>query len=129
MQNVPEDTMTEVPVQNEPVDAQETSKEGTAEPMNDSTKERTWKEEVEIAGNQLIDRIKELIAEGNVRRLILRTQDDKTILEIPLTAGAVVGGVVTIIAPLLAALGALAALVARVKVQIVRSEDGTDKTE
>jgi hypothetical protein len=87
-----------------------------------TTEERTWIEEIEVAGSQLIERVKELIAEGNVRRLILRTQDDKVILEIPLTAGAVFGGVVTLFAPLLAALGALAALIAHLKVQIVRTE-------
>ncbi|RIK37395.1 MAG: hypothetical protein DCC55_24470 [Chloroflexi bacterium] len=92
--------------------------------MKDETKTRTWMEEIEVAGSQLVERVKELVAEGNVRRLILRTQDDKLILEIPLTAGAVVGGVVTLFAPLLAALGALAALLARVKVQIERSEGG-----
>lgn len=85
--------------------------------------EHTWVEEIEIAGGQLVDRIKELIAEGNVRRVIIRTQEDKLLLEIPLTAGAVVGGVVTLIAPVLAALGALAALIARVKVQIVRKDE------
>jgi hypothetical protein len=90
-----------------------------------TTEERTWMEEIEVAGNQLIERVKELIAEGNVRRLILRTQDDKVILEIPLTAGAVFGGVVTLFAPLLAALGALAALIAHIKVQIVRTEGPT----
>ncbi len=88
--------------------------------------ETTWIEEIEIAGSQLVERVKEVIAEGNVRRLILRTQDDKLIMEIPLTAGAVVGGVVTLFAPLLAGLGALAALIAHVKVQIVRVEDKTE---
>jgi len=67
-----------------------------------------------------------LIAEGNVRWLILRTQDDKLIMEIPLTAGAVFGSVVTLFAPLLAGLGALAALIAHVKVQIVRADDKTE---
>jgi hypothetical protein len=86
-------------------------------------KQATWVEEIEIAGSQLVERIKELIAEGNVRRLIISTQDDKRLLEIPLTAGAVVGGVVTLAVPMLAALGALAALIARVKVQIVRVDN------
>jgi hypothetical protein len=85
--------------------------------------ETTWIEEIEIAGSQLVERVKELIADGNVRRLILRTQDDKLIIEIPLMAGAVLGGAVILFAPLMAALGALAALIARIKVQIVRVED------
>ena len=87
--------------------------------------ERTWTEEFEVTGTELIERIKELVRAGNVRRVILRTQDNKLLLEIPLTAGAVAGGVVVLVAPVLAALGAMAALVAKVKLQVVR----TDKPE
>ena len=92
--------------------------------MDDDTKktERTWTEEIEVAGTELIDRIKELVKSGNVRRVILRTPDNKLLLEIPLTAGAVAGGVVVLIAPVLAALGAMAALLAKVKVQVVRTD-------
>jgi hypothetical protein len=109
------ETTEKTPVMEAPV-INETPTNGT-EPKEE---ERTWIEEIEIAGDQLVNRVKELIAEGNVRRLILRTQDDKLILEIPLTAGALLGGAVTLFAPVLAALGALAALIARIKVQIVR---------
>lgn len=84
---------------------------------------RTWTEEIELFGDEMVDRIKSLIAEGNVRRLIIRTPDDRVLLEVPLTAGVAVGGVVTLVAPVLAALGALAALLARVKVEIVRTEE------
>ena len=84
--------------------------------------EHTWTENIEIAGSELVDRTKELIAEGNVRRLIIRTPDNEKLLEVPLTAGVVVGGAFTLLAPVLAALGAMAALLARVKVEIVRSE-------
>ena len=87
--------------------------------------ERTWTEEIEVAGTELVDRIKELVKAGNVRRVILRTSDNKLLLEIPLTAGAVAGGVVVLVAPVLAALGAMAALLAKVKIQVVR----TDKPE
>lgn len=88
-----------------------------------SGKERTWTEEIQVAGNELVDRVKDLVAQGNVRRVILRTPDDRLLLEIPLTAGVAVGGVVTLLAPVLAALGALAALVAKVKVEIVRAAE------
>ncbi len=87
--------------------------------------QRTWTEEIEVAGTELVDRVKELIKAGNVRRVILRTPDGKLLLEIPLTAGAVAGSVVVLVAPVLAALGALAALVAKVKIEVVR----TDKPE
>ena len=90
--------------------------------MNGKPKEeRTWTEEVEIDGGELVDRVKELIEEGNVRRLIIRKPNDEILLEVPLTTGVAVGGVVTLFAPVLAALGAMAALLARVKIQIVRT--------
>ena len=71
-----------------------------------------------------MDRTKELIEEGNVRRLIIRNQDDEVLLEVPLTTGVTVGGVVTLLAPVLAALGAMAALLTHVKVEIVRTKKG-----
>jgi hypothetical protein len=82
--------------------------------------EGTWIEEIEITGNQLVDYVKDLIHEGNVRRVIIRTSDDKTLLEVPLTAGVAVGGVLTVFTPVFAALGALAALLVNVKLQVVR---------
>jgi hypothetical protein len=85
--------------------------------------ERTWTEEVEVAGSQLVERVKTLIAEGNVRRLILRNASGGTLIEIPLTAGVAVGGVFAMFYPVLAAVGALAALVANVKIDIVRVDN------
>lgn len=82
--------------------------------------ERSWSEEIELAGHQLVGKATELLAEGNVRRLILRTPDDQVIVEIPLVAGAVVGGVITIFAPILAILGTVASVLAHVKVEIIR---------
>lgn len=116
-QTMPKQEQTPVVVENQPIEAQA--------PTNGAppAEEHTWKEEIELAGSQLVERVKELIAEGNVRRLIISTAEGKVMLEIPLTAGVAVGGVVTIIAPVLAALGALAALLAHVKVQIVREEE------
>jgi hypothetical protein len=81
----------------------------------------TFTEHLDIAASELVDRTKELIEEGNVRRLIIRNQDGEVLLEVPLTAGVVVGGAVTIAAPVLAALGALAALLTHVKVEVVRT--------
>jgi hypothetical protein len=49
--------------------------------------EHAWTEQIEIAGSELVDRTKELIEEGNVRRLIIRNPDDEKLLEVPLTAG------------------------------------------
>jgi len=70
------------------------------------SEEKTVREEFRISGEQLLKKVKELVHEGNIRRLIVK-QDDRTILEIPLTLG--VAGI--LLAPTLAALGAVAALV------------------
>ena len=56
-------------------------------------------EEIQVMGSDLVERVKQLIREGNVRRLIIRNQNDDVILEIPLNTGVAVGGVLTIFAP------------------------------
>jgi len=89
--------------------------------------EHTFTEQIEIAASDLVDRTKELIEEGNVRRIIIRNEEDEVLMEVPLTAGVVVGGAVTIVAPVLAALGALAALLTHVKIEVVRER--TDETD
>jgi hypothetical protein len=101
--------------------------EKTTEAAPETKEERTWSEEIELAGSQLVEQVKEWIAEGNVRRLILRTPDNSLVFEIPLMTGAVVGGVVTVLAPLVAVLGAIASVLAHVKVEIVRVEEPTPK--
>ena len=84
---------------------------------------RTFNEELEVAGSQLVERVKELIEEGNVRRLIIRNQDGRTMLEIPLTIGAVAGGaIIMAFGPVLAAIAVIGALVAKLKIEIVREE-------
>lgn len=92
----------------------------TEQPTPPTEEKRTITEELEVAGNQVVQRVQELVAEGNVRRLIIRSTDDNVLLEVPLTVGAVAGGALVLAAPWLAALGAFAALVARVKIEIVR---------
>ena len=81
---------------------------------------KTWTEEIEVAGGQLIERVKALIAEGNVREVRVKAAGGKVIFHMPLTVGVLAGGAVAIAAPWLAILGAIAALVARVKLEVVR---------
>lgn len=81
---------------------------------------RTITEEIEIAGTQLVDQIRKLIAEGNVRQLRIKDAEGDVFLETPLTFGALAGGAVVLAAPWLAMLGVLAALVTRVRIEIVR---------
>jgi hypothetical protein len=91
--------------------------------MNDDKRRRSIKEEVTLAGGELVDYVKRLINEGNVRRLIIRKPDGEVLVEVPLAAGIAVSGAITLMAPVLAALGAMAALVAQVRVEIVRGGD------
>jgi hypothetical protein len=83
---------------------------------------KTFTEEIEVAGNQLVQRVKELFAEGNVRRLRIKSADGDLILEIPLTVGAIAGGAMALAAPWLALIAAFAGLVARARVEIVHDE-------
>jgi len=80
-------------------------------------KERTFWETIEVKGDELLDKVKEIIAEGNVRRVRIR-QKNRTIAEFPLTVG-VVGAV---LAPVLAAVGALAALVAECTIDVEKTQ-------
>lgn len=80
----------------------------------------TWTEELEVAGDQLVASVKRLAAEGQVRRIRITEPDGDLVLEMPLTIGAIAGGAVVIAAPLLAVIGALAAFVTKVRVEVVR---------
>lgn len=81
---------------------------------------RTLTEEIEVRGGELVDKVKALIAEGNVRRLVIRRGSGEALVEIPLTAGVGIAGLMTLMAPVLTALAAMAALIADFRVQIER---------
>jgi Domain of unknown function (DUF4342) len=76
-------------------------------------------EEVQVLGRDLVEKVKSLIHEGNVRRIIVRDEHGNTFIEIPVTVAAV-GAV---LAPVLAALGAISALVAKFTVVVVRTDE------
>lgn len=81
--------------------------------------ERTRTEEFKLDGGQVLDKVKELIRAGNVRRIILRSEEGKTYMEIPLTVGLV--GIALL--PIFAAVGALAAVVARMSIVVEKIVD------
>lgn len=89
-------------------------------------KDAGWVEEIEVAGNQLVNVVKKLVNEGNVRRLVIRNAKGRILVEIPLSAGVAVGGVATFIAPILVALGAMAAMIASFKVEVIRKPGNED---
>lgn len=78
--------------------------------------EATEWEEFQVSADDLVGRVKELISEGNVSRLIVRNERGETLLEIPVTIG-VIGA---LFAPYLAALGAIAALATRCTIAVER---------
>ncbi len=80
--------------------------------------EQSRTEEFQVDGEKLVSKIKELLHEGNIRRVIIKDKDGKTLLEIPMTLG-VVG---VLIAPQLAALGAIAALLTEATVVVEKTE-------
>jgi len=80
-------------------------------------------EEYKVAGDRVVSKIKELIHEGNVRRITIRNEDGRTLIEVPLTIG-VVGAVLV---PVWAAIGAVAALVANCSIEVERED--SEETE
>ncbi|MCX6798042.1 MAG: DUF4342 domain-containing protein [Candidatus Falkowbacteria bacterium] len=76
------------------------------------TKTKTFR--FKVNGHEVLSKIKELIKEGNVRRIIIKNEKDEILMEIPLTA-AVIG---TVFAPILAAVGALAALMNKCTIEV-----------
>ena len=82
------------------------------------TDEKFRTEEFRVNGEDLIARIKKLINEGNIRRVIIKDKEGKVVFEIPLTLG-VVGA---LIAPQLAAIGAIAALLTEATVVVEKAE-------
>jgi hypothetical protein len=80
--------------------------------------QRTRTEEFKVNGGEILNKIKELIHEGNIRRIILKDETGRTFVEIPLTIG-LVGAA---FAPVLAAVGALAALVSKMTIVVEKTD-------
>lgn len=83
--------------------------------MNNSTNE-----EFKISGDELVAKVKELIKKGKARKIIINNSKGETLLEIPLNVGVAVGTASIFLAPILAAVGALAALVTKVSIIVIK---------
>jgi Domain of unknown function (DUF4342) len=95
--------------------------EVTTEPSAE-TAEKVSTEEFRVQGDELVAKIKELVHEGNIRRIIVKNESGHPLIEIPLTVG-VVGGVLSAaFFPVLAALGAIGAVVAHLTLVIEKRE-------
>ncbi len=80
------------------------------------------KERVTVSGSNLVEKVKELMRQGNIRRVRL-IHEEKTLIDIPLSIGAPAAAVAVLAAPLLAALAAIAALVKECTIEIEKIED------
>ena len=80
------------------------------------------KEKFTVPGSQLVDKVKQLIHEGNIRKVRL-LHEGRTVLELPLSVGAPATAMVILAAPVLAALGAFAALVTECTIEVEKMED------
>ena len=105
----PEAEVDGVEVEVEVDEVQEESEEGTGEKH----------EEYSVCGEDLLSRVKELVREGNIRRITIRSDEGNTLIEIPLAIG-VVGAMLL---PVWAAIGAIAALVTNCTIAVERRED------
>ena len=79
---------------------------------------KSFTEEFSVTGEEVLAKVKELLHEGNIRRIIIKDKEGRTLIEVPLTLG-VVGA---ILVPVWAAIGAIAALVAEATIVVEKSE-------
>jgi hypothetical protein len=91
---------------------------------NGGSEEKAAFEELKVSGEQLLAKVRELIHEGNVRRVIIKNEAGNTLMEFPLTLG-VAGAVIL---PTLAAVGAIAALVTNCSITVERVREDTPAT-
>ncbi len=85
----------------------------------ESTQDRTRTEEFKVDGGKVLDTIKDLIHQGNIRRITLKNEEGKTLIEIPLTLGLVGAALL----PVFAAVGALAAVATRMVISVERMDE------
>ena len=81
-------------------------------------------EEFKLEGGKVLDKIKELIHQGNIRRITLKNEDGKTLIEIPLTLGLVGAALL----PVFAAVGAIAAIVTRMTLVVEKAGSPNDES-
>ena len=79
-------------------------------------------EEFRLASDQVMTKFKELVSEGNIRKISIRTDEGRTLFEIPLTYGVAGAAATLLFAPALAAIGAIAALVTHVTIVVERTD-------
>lgn len=96
--------------------------------MIDQEQAKVRMQEFKVKGGQLVDKVREVIEEGNARRVIIK-KDDRVLIEFPLSVGVGGAAAAVFLTPMLAAVGAIAALVTDVSVLIERIDDEAEVTD
>jgi CBS domain-containing protein len=86
------------------------------------SEEKVRTEVFKVSADETVAKVKEIVAEGNVRRIIIQNEDGKTLIEFPLTVGVAAAAGVLLLVPLLAAVGVLAAIVTDLTIVVEREE-------
>ncbi|MFC1957242.1 DUF4342 domain-containing protein [Chloroflexota bacterium] len=86
----------------------------------------TTTEKFTVSGSQIVDKIKQLIHEGNIRKVRL-LHEGRTLIEIPLSIGAPATAITILAAPVLAAIGALAALVTECTIEVEKTDETSEE--
>jgi uncharacterized membrane protein len=97
-----------------------TASEVVASDTKGDSQERVTVEEFKISGDALVAKIKDLIHQSNIRRIIIKNESGHTLIEIPLTVGVIGGAVGAAFFPVVAALGVIGAMVAHLTVVVER---------
>ncbi|WP_022867348.1 DUF4342 domain-containing protein [Schaalia vaccimaxillae] len=79
-------------------------------------------ERITLSGSEVVDTIKKLYKDTTVRRVILRNEDGRELFSIPMDAGVVVGGIALAAAPVIVAVGAVAAVATNMTIEIIRTD-------
>ncbi|MGQ4650631.1 DUF4342 domain-containing protein [Lyngbya aestuarii] len=108
---------------NEPLERPEIKVESTPIEPEVEISDKVSVEEFKISGDNLVAKVKELIHQGNIRRIIIKNEQGQALIEIPLTVGVVGGVVAAALFPVIAAVGAIGALVANVTIVIERKDE------
>ncbi|MCX8088322.1 MAG: DUF4342 domain-containing protein [Meiothermus ruber] len=94
--------------------------------MEDTPKpdQKTWVEEIQVQGSELVGKIQELLRDATATRVTICKPNGEELISLPLTVGVLVGGLLTLAAPRLAAIGAIGGLIAQFKLKVERNAEG-----
>lgn len=93
--------------------------------MSENPKDKTWVEEVQVQGQELVTKIQELLRDSSATRVTICKPNGEELISLPLTIGVLVGGFLTLAAPRLAVIGALGGMIAQFKLKVERTSTGT----